>query len=249
MLLLDAGNSRVKWAWLEAGHLHHPGVLARHGMRLEYLVQQEGPASARPQRIFVSNVAGEEFADQLARETQSLWRVQPEFISAQACAFGVHNAYTRPVKLGADRWAALVAAHHIQTGAACIIDCGTAITVDTLDADGRHQGGVILPGLHSMRHALISNTHGILDDAETEMSSMTPFAHDTASAVSSGTLYAVVAALDRIIATVNSRLTIQAHFITGGDAVRIMPLLEVPCRHEPLLVLQGLAVIAARDPL
>jgi len=243
-LLLDAGNSRIKWAWHTAQGLRGLGNVARNEAGLNELCAASHAAYGHPIRVIVSNVAGQAFAQELTAHVIKLWGVQPEFPVAQPSAYGVNNGYSDPARLGTDRWAALIGARAAGNKASCIVDCGTAITVDTLTAQGEHLGGVIMPGLGMMHAALINNTEGISFQTTMQALDMLPFARDTAQAVGSGALYAAVAAIDRIARDITARLVIDSYLITGGNAEQIAPLLEKPYRHEPNLVLQGLAVIA-----
>ena len=92
------------------------------------------------------------------------WRVTPIWLTASAAACGVVNGYATPEQLGADRWAALVAARlrahttDLFPAPVVVVNAGTAVTIDTLDADGRFRGGVILPGLRLMLRALADHT-------------------------------------------------------------------------------------------
>ncbi|MEO5574459.1 MAG: type III pantothenate kinase [Gammaproteobacteria bacterium] len=242
IFLVDAGNTRVKWAWLREHNLQEPGsALHDSFFDLANSILMQG---MRPLRVVVSNVAGDEFAKKLVANVKHCWQLQPEFIVPCATAFGVTNAYTDAGKLGADRWATLIAAHHAKFGASCIVDCGTAITIDAITAAGKHLGGVILPGLACMQTALAGNTQGLTYTISDRVANLTPLAQDTDSAISSGSLYAAIAAIDRIVADISTVLEIKGNIITGGDAARLMPLLATHYHFEPNLVLQGLAVIA-----
>lgn len=249
ILLLDSGNTRLKWAWLTAAGLEHPGSTAQAGLDLRAHAQSAWSKVAAPTRIIVSNVAGDEFAARLSACAQRLWRVEPEFVRAQTRACGVTNAYVDPGKLGADRWLALIAAHRHTPGAVCIVDCGTAVTIDTLTADGNHAGGVILPGLRLMQRALFEHTQQINDERNHTTHSLTPFARSTQEAVQNGTLYALTGAIERATADAEAALgSAVTCIITGGDAARVLPHLAARYRHAPELVLQGLAVIAGVSP-
>lgn len=245
ILLLDSGNTRLKWAWLTAAGLEHPGSAAQAGLDLHAHAQSVWSEVAAPTRIIVSNVTGDEFAARLSACTQRLWQLEPEFVHAQPRACGVTNAYADPAKLGADRWLALIAAHRHTPGAVCVVDCGTAVTIDTLTADGNHSGGVILPGLRLMQHALFEHTQQISDDMNQATHPLTPFARSTQAAVQNGALYALTSAIERATADAEAALgTAVTRIITGGDAPRVLPHLAAQYRHTPDLVLQGLAVIA-----
>lgn len=250
ILLLDAGNSRVKWACLDARGLHTFGSATHRGVDLYGLLGPAWEQLPTPQRVVAANVAGPALAAQLTACTGKLWALRPEFIAAQPSGFGVTSAYHEPDKLGADRWAALVAARHLTPNGSVIIDCGTAITVDALSDTGVHLGGVIVPGLDAMRRTLATATHidaALSNEEPGTSTALTPYTRTTVAAVRNGTLYAVVAALDRILQDMTTTDTPETCIITGGDAAFIQPLLARPCRHEGHLVLQGLAIIARGD--
>lgn len=241
ILLFDIGNSRVKWAWLEGARLHGHGSAAREQFDIRAVAEPVLP----PSRIVVSNVAAQTFAERFTGLVKKRWGVAPEFIRAEAQGYGVSNAYHEPRKLGVDRWAALIGALSLNSGACCIVDCGTAVTVDILAQDGRHLGGVIMPGLHLMRRALLETAQITYTTGAHEAVQLTPFARDTQEAVTHGTLYAVISGIERAVAEAASAGTgDMTRFISGGDALRLLPLLGAGYRHEPHLVLQGLARIA-----
>lgn len=243
-LLLDIGNSRIKWGFLREGVIRGTGGAAHGECPPDDLIAVWGE---RPARLVVSNVRGEEFAATLTACTLNAWNLQPEFITPSRQDFGVTNTYRDTEKLGADRWATLIAAHHLHPGTACIVDCGTAITIDALSAEGKHLGGLILPGLTTMSKALSSQTTILPMALEQQVSALTPLAQDTRQAILQGTLYAAVAAIERVRSELAGRFAIQSWLITGGDAAQIMTLLSVTFRHEPNLVLQGLAIIAGGE--
>lgn len=252
-IVVDAGNTRIKWAPAMDGRLTGPSsAIARAGS-----LRQDAEAVARawsdlrepPHRVLAASAGDAGLIDALSEWARAAWSVSVEAVVAREEAFGIRNGYARPERLGADRWLALVAAHRIAAGADCIVvDCGTAITVDALRGDGRHLGGLILPGLAMMRRALTTGTRGVrVDDADggaQAVGPLAPHATDTAAAVHAGTSWAAVGALDRIVGALRADLTEPVCLITGGDAGAIQPLLDVPYRLEPDLVLAGLAIVA-----
>jgi len=242
--LIDAGNSRIKWAWLDSEGLRETDSRSHVEDGFFNPLASIWMQVPRPARIIVSNVAGAVFAEKLTSHAQRHWQVLPEFITPVAAAFGITNAYPEPGTLGADRWVALIAACHLDLGACCVVDCGTALTLDALSAEGKHLGGLILPGLTMMRSTLTSNTQGLANTMNEPAANLRPFARDTATAITSGVLYAVVAAIDRIVAEQCAAVKINTLIITGGDAPRIQPLLSAQYQYEPNLVLYGLAIIA-----
>jgi len=160
-------------------------------------------------------------------------------------AGGVTCAYARPETLGADRWAAVIAAYRFGNAPVCVIDCGTAITVDAVDHNGLHLGGVILPGLGLMRRSLCDNTVDI--DKVTEPGKAVLGA-STGEGVALGTLYAAASAIDRVLDDLEAELGVEVEcLITGGDVAALEPRLAHNCHHQPHLVLQGLAILALED--
>jgi type III pantothenate kinase len=250
ILLVDIGNSRIKWTTVSRGKARPSIAAARPDA--EALADQAAQwwgSLKTPRRILASNVAGPAFAAALIEWCRTHWQVEIEFITAQAQARGIRNAYTVPERLGPDRWAALIAARRRGDGAVCVIDAGTALTLDVLTADGVHQGGLIIPGLTMMRRALLEGTGVILSAATApERGAVTLLARDTRDGVEGGTLYALVAVIDRVVADVGVELG-QAPLclISGGDAGDLLPLLAGDYHHVPDLVLEGLAILAEKS--
>jgi type III pantothenate kinase len=243
MLLLDAGNTSVKWGLCEGGNITAHGSFIYAENNFVDLADQSWSALQTPAGVVVANVAGKELGRRLSGWTIKHWGITPVFVVATGQACGVTNAYTVPEHLGVDRWAALIGARQHGGGAVCVVDCGTAITLDTLGADGVHQGGVILPGVEMLKQLLLKNT--ALTNTSRTQEPAGLFAMGTADAINGGALYMAVAAIDRIVADMASAL--DAHpdvVITGGDASRILTLLACPALHDPELVLKGLAMLA-----
>lgn len=247
ILLVDIGNSRVKWTTLARNKPRPATAGARPAPEaLPAAAAEWWGKLKQPQRILVSNVAGPEFAHAFSDWCRSRWQVEPEYAIAQAAGYGVTNAYAMPARLGPDRWAAMIAARRHHGGAACIVDAGTALTLDVLAADGTHQGGLIIPGLAMMRNVLLERT-GALDSAAASPArgGITLLARDTRDGIEGGTLYALVAMIDRVVADVGAELGERPRcLITGGNAGDLLPLLAGDYHHVPDLILEGLAIIA-----
>jgi type III pantothenate kinase len=250
-LLIDIGNTNLRWATHDpevpapAGEgpllgpvagVHHHGALP---IDLLAAWDQLDP----PARVLVGNVGGNDLADHLARATRSLWGIEPSFAVPQARALGVRVAYAEPMRLGVDRWLALIAAHHQGPGAALIVDAGTAITYDLLLADGQHLGGLILPGVHLMRETLLGRTRIPPVSGPTDPDPGAPWATDTATAISGASLQAPAALAERLWGQLCDQVGDSPRLIlTGGDAESLAPLIHVPAHIQPALVLQGLAL-------
>ena len=244
VLLLDIGNSFIKWCWLDDGRLCDAGEVLHADTDLASVLDEAWQELTPAEAVWVSNVAGDDLAEVLEQWLQRAWGVLPQYATSSAARGEVRNAYNEPARLGVDRWLALLAAYEISKQAVCIIDCGTAITVDVMASSGQHLGGLIVPGLGMMRDSLYAGTHGVQDAAPTS-SVGGLLACDTAGAVEGGTLYSSIAFVDRVCTDMEKALDEpMTCLLTGGDATDILPLLTVEIEHEPLLVLQGLALLA-----
>ncbi|MDR2877337.1 MAG: type III pantothenate kinase [Chromatiales bacterium] len=251
MILLDAGNSRLKWACLVDGTLQVGAPVPRIGTDLDdvYALSLVWATLPRPERVLVSSVLGTQFACALSTYCMETWALTAEFIVPRREAYGMVNAYAEPARLGVDRWLALIGARGDSAiGSLCVVDCGTAITIDAVRIDGLHLGGLIMPGLGLMRRMLIASTQGIRVEAGDMVETLLPWASDTREALRAGTLCAAVAGIDRAVAVLRASLGGEMRcYITGGDAGCLLPLLQVRYSHRPELVLEGLALSAERE--
>ncbi|MBU6421827.1 MAG: type III pantothenate kinase [Gammaproteobacteria bacterium] len=246
MLLADIGNTRVKWAQAQGRELSGHGTALHAGLPPAGIWPKAWAGLPRPQRIVVSNVAGAALAQSLRVYCEQQFQLAPEFLTPSSRAVGVSNGYLDPAQLGADRWAAVVGAFSRYGGPAGVIGCGTAITVDTVNGEGRHLGGLIAPGLAVMRRALAEAAPVLPADANGDS---VLFARDTRSAVSSGVLRAAAGFIERVVAEIRERQGAQVKWLlTGGDAEALQAVLREPFTLAPHLVLEGLAVLAEARP-
>lgn len=236
ILCLDAGNSRLKYglhdgsAWLSQGAIAYTEsqTLARR-------------LPARPARIIACNVAGNAIGQEIERLAATLGAPLTWF-SSQAAACGVTNRYLHPEQLGADRWAALIGARALQPGNVLVVLAGTATTIDFLAADGVFRGGLILPGLALMRHALASGTAGLPAARGVHR----PLPLDTDDAIVSGALEATLGAIERMARRVVRAVPgdAAAHdvccLLSGGAVDELLPHFALPVRSIENLVLEGL---------
>jgi len=230
-LLLDAGNTRLKWGLRDASGWRGQGAVAIGELDgLADVLAAAGPI----RRVLGANVAGAGVAARLA-ELLAVRGLEPVWVMPSASAFGVHNRYLDPARLGADRWAALVGARALHGAAALVVTSGTATTADVLDGDGVFQGGVILPGLDLMRSSLARDTAQLpFADGRFE-----PLPRRTADAIVSGCLHAQLGAIERMFRRVEAKAGAVC-LLNGGAAASLAPLLEIPLRRVDNLVLEGL---------
>jgi len=243
-LLIDIGNTRIKWALQNGDDWTSGKPLIRGEKAFKDIARPAWKELEVPERVIISNVAGVEFEKSVRTWIKRRWKILPEFLHSQAEQCGVTNAYSKPERLGNDRWAALIAARALCRGPAVILSCGTAITIDALSGDGRHLGGLITPGIDLMISSVCARASDVnIENGDSDEIAL--LASSTESAVLGGSLYAAVSLLDRVSADLSGELGGRVTvLLTGGDAERLMPLLEAKTRYEPELVLKGLAVFS-----
>ncbi|NOY71755.1 MAG: type III pantothenate kinase [Gammaproteobacteria bacterium] len=247
-LVVDIGNSRIKWAFSEGGVLYDVMEYKLPARRYDAFLKKQWQSLQAPESLTVSNVAKADLIAAIETWVDENWSVPVQSVVAKAKGWGVSNVYRAPERLGADRWAAMIAARRLNPRrACCIVDCGTAITIDAMSGDGQHQGGLILPGITLMQDSLCKKTAGVkLDEVPCTDASLSLLARETTGAVTGGTLYAAVASIDRITADVRAELGKNTVcIITGGDAPTLLPLLSGDYQYKKDLVLDGLAQISA----
>lgn len=241
-LLADLGNSRLKWAQ-SAPAVWRTGAVTHVGQDMQTVLDAAWGQFERPEKIVLSSVAAVNVRDALRAWCQRRWSLVPVTVQAQAAQLGVTHCYAQPETFGADRWAALIAVRGLTKTNACIVDCGTAVTVDALAANGEFRGGAIFPGLQLLRASLLQGTGGIRDAHGRTDSAL---ACSTPDAVAGGTLQGLIGAVTRLLDEQMRALGADTRvFVTGGDAPLLLPYLNVPVQAVPDLVLQGLAKIAA----
>lgn len=264
LLLIDAGNTRVKWALaadlppsstLDASAVG-PAAWLADGMVTHDAIDTLGACwQAHPvSRVLVSNVAGAAVRAALQAQLQLLRTAdgaQPVVVwfAAAAAIGGVRNGYREPTRLGCDRLAALIGARTLRPGQALVVaTCGTATTVDALAADGTFIGGMILPGLGTMAAALAQRTAQLPSIATPVpvvpvVSRHALFADNTEDAIRNGCLAAQAGAIERAVAAHG-----DAHcLLSGGAAGWVAPYLHVAATQVDNLVLTGLHVVAISD--
>src|SRR3984885_6167379 len=248
ILVIDVGNTRMKWAWLTNTGLSDQQAVVHRDAKPGIWTAALFESGQTPERVLVSNVAGPVMAKTLARLTKKVFRVNIECVTAAVEFQGLTNGYLDPTLLGADRWLALIGAWTRVRSALCVVDAGTAVKVDSVDAKGQHLGGLIVPGIHMMREALMNKTSDIAKAVEHSTPSLAGvLANNTIGAVSRGAGFALAGMADRAAEVIEqSTGTKPKLFITGGDAGMITGTMRAHGEIVPDLVLQGLAVIAAQ---
>lgn len=240
VLAIDAGNSRIKWGYADtatdAGWSRRD-ALATGQVDLLGAALRDMPM---PAAIVVSNVAGDAVRAAITHAVAH-WPVTPLWVQGRSEQCGVRSGYADPAQLGPDRWAGLIAAWRKLKVACVVVNAGTTMTVDALSHDGVFLGGVIVPGLDLMRRALATGT-AKLPLAE---GAFCYFPDNTADAIMSGALNALVGAIERMHGYMAQTGEPDALIVlSGGAAPRIAPRLNLCCELVDNLVLEGLLEIA-----
>ncbi|CAG9254452.1 type III pantothenate kinase [Paraburkholderia caribensis] len=274
-LLIDAGNSRVKWALVRAdgtqthsGAFSHGGQLVKGtGDPLQSRHEPEWSTLPAPSSAWLSNVAGEAAARRIDAFIDRRWPgLARTTIRSAAQQCGVTNAYTTPTQLGSDRWAGMIGARATFPGEPLLIATfGTATTLEALNADGVFVGGLIAPGWSLMMRSLGEHTaqlptldanaaRDLLDGDSTGTSQSTPlartawFATDTPRSLSSGCALAQIGLIERMWRDLQDEWKVSVRLVvSGGAAGELVQALRVPYTRHDSLVLAGLALIAAQS--
>ena len=235
-LLLDVGNSRLKWA-LAVDDALAPSRAIAHGGDPAAIVASidTGMVDA----IWIANVTGVQHAGALSAALQARYGREPNFAMPEAERLGLRSAYVNPQRLGIDRWLALLAAWSRVRGAVCVASCGTALTFDAVDTQGRHLGGIIAPGLLTAQQAVLGATR--FAGAGPDLAYDDELGRDTEACVRQGALHACAGLVDRLAA----RQPEAACILTGGDAALLHAHLCGRWVVAPDIVLEGLMALAS----
>jgi len=235
-LLIDTGNTRIKWALADGPSLVTRGVVEHSDVVTLPKVWGNLPPI---NRILVACVAGPQIREAVE---DAIDRVDGEvdWVVAREFECGVRNGYSDPTRLGADRWAALVGAYALGLVPGVIVSAGTALTVDMMGADGRFAGGIIVPGFRALDAGLRARTALAADTG-----AFSAFPTCTEDAITTGAIDALCGAVERVARRVAATGSTPRVILTGGDADRIASHLTVPFSRVDDLVLRGLATIAS----
>lgn len=238
VLVVDMGNTNVKFAVAEAGALvsevREAAYDAASGAVLSLAVA-EGAAGC-----LVSSVVGQEdgIAAPLRRAGVSVARLD----GSLRLPFVVD--YATPQSLGSDRIAGAAGAWAMWGPVdALVIDAGTAITYDFLSTDGHFRGGAISPGI-SMRFRALHSFTARLPLADASHWDGGLVARDTLGAMASGVMNGVLAEARHFIACARRERPATRVVLTGGDYKNFDLTAEKGIFASPNLVLRGLAFLA-----
>lgn len=242
-LLVDVGNSRIKWGVLHDSEIKEANASGYEKVHLPEVLEESWCSLETPSEIHVANVAGGAIAEYISLYTLSRWNIKPNYAAVTHSCAGVRNAYDDVDQLGIDRWLAILMAWQKTQSITCVVSCGTAITIDGIDGEGQHLGGIIVPGLNLMQDSLLQGTHGI--NIRNKYEAEGRFGNSTPSCVSNGAVYTVSSLVDRVLLDMEKEHGQEVcRIMTGGDAETINSFLKMKFEIDANLVLSGLALIA-----
>lgn len=243
LILIDTGNTRTKWAQMQAdGRLTATNVAMNATLEDSPLKKTLLDAD----KVVIANVAGQAIAQKLSQMVPESATVIFAVVSAEAC--DVVNDYHID-DLGIDRWTAVLAAWQMNHQPTIVINAGTAITIDAIARDNRakkgvYMGGMIMPGLQLMHESLKQNT----DQLDVRSAgNLVDFPHKTEDAIATGCMNAIVGAVVLQLKKLEKHCAfLPKVVISGGDAGKIAEALKLQLKRVIIaenLVLQGLGLI------
>ncbi|HEU4460928.1 MAG TPA: type III pantothenate kinase [Methylibium sp.] len=247
-LAIDIGNTRLKWALYDRPLLgsepHAQGAAFLE--TIDRLAEGDWARLEPPQRMLGCCVASDAVRHRVEEQLE-LWDVVPQWVVSSAAEGGVVNGYDHPLRLGSDRWVALIGARSRmqaegRVAPVLVVMAGTAVTVDALGADGRFLGGLILPGHGLMLKALESGTAGL----RVPTGEVRDFPTNTSDALTSGGNYAIAGAIERMHRHLRTRSGAEpVCMVAGGAGWKVVPALQLEHELVEHLIFDGLLALAA----
>ena len=224
-LLLDGGNSQLKWAWVENGTFSEVGRAPYRD--LTQLGEEWLQFADEDVKIVGCAVCG---SVKKAMVEEQLTR-PVEWLSSMPQALGIRNHYRRPEEHGSDRWFNALGSRRFTQNACVVVSCGTAVTTDALTEDNHYLGGTIMPGFHLMKEAMALKTANL----NRPIGKVYPFPTTTPNAIASGMMDAVCGALMMMHGRLKDKTGEGKPvdiIITGGGAARVVQALPESFVHD-----------------
>lgn len=244
VLCIDIGNTRLKWGvcqladvnFLRSGVVENIKDISQDDLNSFFL-------ELEPMPVWVSSVSSYDLVACLSDWVKENWGLEVNNVETHLKHYKSLNGYQKPSDLGVDRWLAMVAVQYRLINNYCVIDAGTAITIDVVDGNGNHIGGVIMPGKQLMLSALFSGADRIAEDS----GEFVMLADNTSDAVYSGVISCLVGGVDRVLSGVEKQNMNIRFVVTGGDAALLGQYLGYDMAIEINLVLEGVGLVARND--
>jgi type III pantothenate kinase len=246
-ILIDAGNSCLKISKLETLDCLEIiyNILDYIDLYSKLMISlQDYPIS----KVLVCNVNNSIIVDIISNVIDKLWHTKILLVVVQQNKYNLFTNYTNPTCLGVDRWVAMIAARNEFSKTLCVIDCGTAVTIDVISNNGIHLGGLITPGIKILRHSLGLKTNNLplVESLDIKINNeLTLLAINTQDAILDGTLYQLTAYIERMVSEIKQKFGNDIIcIITGGDANKIQLLIDHHFYYRETLVLNGIKIVA-----
>lgn len=238
-LLVDIGNTRIKWATETSGVISASQAITYRQHDFLAMLQAAFEPLNKVDVLAVSSVGKQKIVEQILTLVKTIWpSIETVAAKATAQGFSITNAYKDASKLGVDRWLGLIALQYYYGENSCVIDCGTAITIDVLAEKGQHLGGLISPGLGLMKQALFQGTENLSNSLQEGVIGLSCTTH---TAIFSGTVLAAAGLIDKVVDEFSVGKIV---ILTGGDAELLSKQLKCQVVLEPDFILKGLALYA-----
>lgn len=234
-LFVDVGNSRLKWATREEKILASAQAKNYQSVDFIDILEKYWRTLEIPTQVYISNVGKPNLNLLLSEWCEKVWNISPIFAQTNKKNCDILNGYENPEQLGVDRWLALIGSKPYLSENLCVVDCGTAVTIDVLQINGLHLGGLILAGLQTSRDALTQKAAALKNIQFNQDIINLNLAKNTHDGIALGTIYAIAGAIEKVAAEHHAKV-----ILTGGDAIFIMSHLKCHFLYLPDLVLQGL---------
>lgn len=240
--LIDIGNSRIKWASIENGCYKTGGALIYKGLAVDVIISKMEMQSGKPIKVYIASVANFKLCQQIELCLRESFNLESVLFKTTKRSLGVTNGYTDASQLGIDRWLAIIEAYNLTHCDVMVVDVGSALTIDFIDATGQHYGGLITAGLSMMRNSLSINT-ALLDYTllQDDCFAYNSFKTNTQEAIRAGTFLALINLITTEASKFEKLNNGKTYFyITGGDAEVLLPFLGADWIHKADLVLSGM---------
>ena len=246
-LLIDAGNSRLKLSIIDVKTFSEV-LFKQFSYTNLYEDLTNSLSDFDVSHVLISNVNNTMISHIISDACLCLWDLEPYIVVTEQNKYGINTLYTNARLLGSDRWLALIAAKPIIPKPVCVVDCGSAVTIDVLTEDATHIGGFITPGINMSRHSLGVNTSNlpfVSHNSIKDKQNSSFLAINTHDAIYAGTLFQLVSYIENIITEIKNEICNDIEcIITGGDAIILQKLISHHLVYREKLVLDGLNIVA-----
>lgn len=241
-LLVDVGNTRIKSATWDDGVLRPLPTLGHEGRVHSALVALMDGLAVGVDQVFVAAVAGHKVTESIREVLSADSQAEVLFAKTEREFQGLVNSYKDPARMGVDRWLAMIGALPQEECPLCVVDCGSAITIDVVSRDRTHKGGYIVPGLQMAERSLLHKTENIVVNENIPLDTLS-WGASTEEAVQMGVITMALDFISGCVRRIETQEGVAPKLIlTGGDAVLLSRHLELASSCSPLLVLEGLAI-------